>query len=109
LIVNAWSFHFSQKVCAICSLRAHCCTGKGGRTVGMNIHYDLVQAALIRQKTDAFKKDYHQHHSGVEGSLSALVRGHGLRVSRYLGQKKRSLQAIFTGCKSETYSTLVDR
>jgi transposase len=98
LIVNTWSFHFPKKVCAACSLRARCCTGQGGRTVGMNLHYDLVQTARIRQKTETFKKDYHQHRSGVEGSLSALVRGHGLRVSRYIGQKKRNVQAIFTGC-----------
>jgi hypothetical protein len=30
----------------------------------------------------------------VEGSLSALARGHGMRVSRYIGQKKRNWQAI---------------
>jgi transposase len=105
LIANTWSFHFPQKVCAACSLHSRCCTGKGGRTVGMNIHYDLVQAARFRQKTEAFKKDYHQHRSGVEGSLSALVRGHGMRVSRYIGQKKRNVQAIFTGCAANLKRT----
>ena len=64
----------------------------------MNIHYDLVQTARLRQKTETFKQDYHQHRSGVEGSLCALVRGHHMRASRYIGQKKRNLQAIFTGC-----------
>lgn len=66
--------------------------------MGVNIHYELVQTARARQKTEAFKKDYHPHRSGVEGSLSALVRGHGMRVSRYIGHKKRNLQAIFTDC-----------
>jgi hypothetical protein len=42
------------------------------------------------KKTEVFKKDYHQHRSGVEGSLSALVLGHGFCVSRYIGQKKRT-------------------
>ncbi len=105
LVVNTWSFHFPQKVCVVCPLHARCCTGKGGRTVGMNIHYDLVQTARARQKTDAFKKDYHQHRSGVEGSLSALVRGHGMRVSRYIGHKKRNVQAIFTGCAANLKRT----
>jgi transposase len=105
LVVNTWSFHFPQKICAACPLHARCCTGKSGRTVGMNIHYDLVQTARLRQKTEVFKKDYHQHRSGVEGSLSALVRGHGLRVSRYLGQKKRNLQAVFTGCAANLKRT----
>ena len=105
LTENTWSFHFPQKVCAACLLHARCCTGQGGRTVGMNIHYDLVQMARTRQKTEAFKKDYHQHRSGVEGSLSALVRGHGMRVSRYTGQKKRNLQAILTGCAANLKRT----
>jgi len=105
LIVNTWSFHFPPKVCAACPLRPRCCTGKGGRSVGMNIHYDLVQTARTRQKTETFKKDYHQHRSGVEGSLSALVRGHGMRVSRYIGQKKRNWQAIFTGCAANLKRT----
>lgn len=105
LIVNTLKFHFPQKICAVCPLRARCCTGQTGRTVGMNIHYDLVQTARTRQKTEAFKKDYHQHRSGVEGSLSALVRGHGMRVSRYIGQKKRNVQAIFTGCAANLKRT----
>jgi len=69
------------------------------------MHYDLVQAARARQKTEVFKKDYHQHRSGVEGSLSALVRGHGMRVSRYIGHKKRNVQAIFTGCAANLKRT----
>lgn len=104
-VVNTWNFHFPAKICAVCPLRSRCCTGKGGRSVGMNIHYDLVQAARLRQKTETFKKDYHQHRSGVEGSLSALVRGHGMRVSRYIGQKKRNLQTIFTGCAANLKRT----
>lgn len=105
LVVNTWNFHFPAKVCAACPLRTRCCTGKGGRSVGMNIHYDLVQAARIRQKSKDFKQDYHQHRSGVEGSLSALVRGHGMRVSRYIGHKKRNVQAIFTGCAADLKRT----
>jgi transposase len=95
---NSLSFRFPLKVCAACELRPRCCTGKGGRTIGISAYYELTEAARARQKTEAFKKDYQQHRSGIEGSLSALVRGHGMRVGRYIGQKKRNLQAIFTGC-----------
>ena len=56
LTEHTWSFHFPQKVCAVCPLHARCCTGHGGRTVDMNIHYDLTQTARTRQKTEAFKK-----------------------------------------------------
>ena len=71
----------------------------------MSIHYELMQQARTRQKTETFKQDYAQHRSGVEGSLSALVRGNGLRVGRYIGQKKRNLQSLFTGCAANLQRT----
>ena len=95
---NSLKFQFPARVCSGCKLRSLCCTGKDGRTIGVSAHYDLVQATRKRQTTEAFKKDYHKHRSGVEGSPSASVRGNGLRVGRYIGQKKRHLQAVFTGC-----------
>jgi transposase len=105
LTEHTWSFRFPQNVCAGCPLRPRCCTGRAGRTVGMNIHYDLVQTARTRQNTEVFKNNYHQHRSGVEGSLSALVRGQGMRLSRYIGHKKRNLQAILTGCAANLKRT----
>jgi transposase len=102
---NTLSFHFPKNVCASCVLRPRCCTGKGGRTIGISSHYEMVQAARSRQKTETFKKDYHKHRSGVEGSLSALVRGNGMRVGRYTGQRKRNLQAVFTGCAANLKHT----
>ena len=102
---NSLCFHFPQSTCAACELRARCCTGKGGRTIGMSAYYALTEAARERQQTAAFKKDYHQHRSGVEGSLSALVRGQGMRVARYIGSKKRHLQAVFSGCAANLQRT----
>jgi transposase len=102
---NSLQFRFPTVQCATCEFHARCCTGKGGRTIGISAYYELTEAAQARQKTDAFKKDYHQHRSGVEGTLSALVRGHGLRVARYIGQKKRNLQAVFTGCAANLKRT----
>lgn len=90
-------FRFPVAICAKCALRPRCCTGKGGRTLCVGLTYPLLQAARQRQTTEAFKKDYHQHRSGVEGCLSSLVRGHGLRVSRYISHRKRHLQALFSG------------
>lgn len=90
-------FHFAKKVCTACSLRPLCCTGKGGRTITAGRHDERLQAARARQKTEAFRETYRKHRGGVEGTLSAAVRGHGLRVGRYIGQAKRHLQAIFTG------------
>ena len=102
---NSLRFQFPKRVCTACELRPRCCTGKGGRTIGISAYYEQVQAARQRQETEAFKQDYHQHRSGVEGSLSALVRGQGMRVGRYIGQKKRHLQAVFTGCAANILRT----
>jgi hypothetical protein len=91
-------FQFRTQDCDACPLRSHCCAGKQGRTIRISDYYEVRQQAYQRQKTQTFKQDYAQHRSGVEGSLSALTRGNGMRVSRYIGQKKRNLQALFTGC-----------
>lgn len=90
-------FRFSDEVCLACPLRSRCCAGNGGRTLCVGLAYPLLQQARQRQKTEAFKQDYHKHRSGVEGCLSALARGNGLRVSRYIGHPKRHLQALFGG------------
>jgi len=90
-------FHFPDEVCAGCSLRERCCTGKGGRTICVGLTYPLLEEARKRQKTEAFKEEYHKHRSGVEGCLSSLTRGNGMRISRYTGNKKRHLQAVFSG------------
>jgi hypothetical protein len=105
LVGNSFRFQFPTKICQACPLRARCCTGKSGRTIGVSTNYALVQQARQRQKTDEFKQDYHKHRSGVEGSLSALVRGNGMRVGRYIGQRKRHLQAMFTGCAANLKHT----
>ena len=67
-----------------------------GRTLNVGPHHEILQAARARQQTEDFKTRYREHRSGVEGGLSALVRGHGMRVGRYIGRAKRYLQALFT-------------
>ena len=104
-IKDGWRFMFPKQTCAVCPIRSRCCAGKDGRTIRISIHYELMQQARTRQKTETFKQDYAQHRSGVEGSLSALVRGNGLRVGRYIGQKKRNLQSLFTGCAANLQRT----
>ena len=90
-------FRFDKTTCAACPLRARCCTGQGGRTVTIGPHHAALQAARARQQTDDFKKRYRQHRGGVEGCLSALVRGQGIRVNRYVGRAKNNLRALFVG------------
>jgi len=89
---------FPQKTCAACPLRSRCCTGKKeGRALSFGPHYHATQAARQRQQTDSFKTAYRAHRSGVEDCLSALVRGQGIRTTRYDGQAKNYLRALFVG------------
>ena len=104
-IEDGWRFMFPKQTCAACPVRSRCCAGQDGRTIRISLHYELMQQARTRQKTETFKQDYAQHRSGVEGSLSALVRGNGLRMGRYIGQKKRNLQSLFTGCAANLQRT----
>ena len=90
-------FVFPAETCTACKLKDRCCTGTGGRTICVGETYPFLQAARRREKTQEFKTDYHKHRSGVEGCVSALARGNGMRISRYIGNKKRHLQAIFCG------------
>jgi transposase len=90
-------FKFDQDVCAACPLRARCCMGLGGRTITLGPHHAALQAARARQQTEDFKERYRQHRGGVEGCLSSLVRGQGIRINRYIGRAKNNLRALFVG------------
>ena len=89
---------FRAKQCRTCPLHDRCCTGKKGtRTLRFGIHYPETMAARARQRTDAFKHNYRLHRSGIEGCLSSLVRGQGIRTNHYCGQTKNHLRALFIG------------
>jgi len=90
-------FVFDPERCGGCALRPRCCTGKGGRRLTTSPGHAALVAARERQTTEAFKTAYRAHRGGVEGCLSALVRGHGMRVNRYSGRAKTGLRAVFVG------------
>ena len=90
-------FVFEAERCGGCALRKRCCTGKGGRRLTISPGHAALVAARERQQTEAFKRAYRAHRGGVEGCLSALVRGHGIRVCRYIGRAKNELRALFVG------------
>jgi hypothetical protein len=71
------------------------CTDKpNGRHLGINAHHDLIQARRLETETEAFRQEMHIR-AGVEGTVSEMVRSHGLRRSRYRGTRKNQLQAFF--------------
>jgi hypothetical protein len=92
---GTWVFRFPKAMCLACPLHDRCCAGKGGRTVRFSAQYELLQAARERQQTEAFRDTYRQHRGGIEGCLSSMVRGQGVRVARYTRRAKRRLFALF--------------
>src|SRR5262249_4966299 len=96
--LNDYQATFAAKLCRACPLRARCCAGtKEGRSLRFGAYYPETVAARERQETAAFKEAYKQHRPEVEGCLSALVRGHGIRLCRYIGQAENHLRALFVG------------
>jgi transposase len=88
-------FQFDGDVCAECPLRSECTTAKNGRTITLHHHEEKVQEVRAYNKTEEFEERYRKRPK-VERKLSELLRTHGLRVGRYLGQKKTEMQALLT-------------
>jgi hypothetical protein len=92
------SFRFEWGVqCHDCPLRAQC-VGKNQqhRTLVVGEHHEYLQRRRQEQKTGVFQRRMHQRNA-IEGTISELVRGHGLRRARYRGLLKVRLQNYFIG------------
>jgi transposase len=88
-------FVFARSVCVDCPLFERCVKGKvTGRTVTLHYYEDVLRAARVRQETAEFKALYRERPK-VERKIAELV-GHGLRQARYIGRKKKRLQALWT-------------
>jgi transposase len=88
---------WSQTVCSTCPLLAQCVSdGQNHRTLVVGELHSLLQARRREMQTEAFKKEMHRR-NGIEGTLSELVRGYGLRQARYRGQAKVRLQNYLIG------------
>jgi hypothetical protein len=88
-------FAFDRSHCEACPLFADCVRSKKtGRTVTTHAHEALLQKARARQQMEGFNALYNPR-SAVERIISELVR-HGLRQTRYIGERKRRLQRLWT-------------
>ena len=89
-------FTFPRAVCENCSLFARCVRSKTrGRTVRTHAYEAYLQAQRQRQQSNEFKQLYRTR-SQVERKVAELSR-RGIRHTRYLGEKKRHLQRLWTG------------
>lgn len=89
-------FYFPRGVCEVCPLFARCVhSASAGRTLRTHYHEAYLRAARGRQKTDEFRALYPLR-SQVERKQAELAR-HGIRETRYVGQRRRQLQRLWTG------------
>ena len=86
-------FQFDGDVCAECPLRSECTSAKNGRTITLHYREEKLQEIRAYNETEEFDQRYRQRPK-IERKLSELLRLCGLRVGRYLGQKKTELQAL---------------
>lgn len=92
----SYRFEWSWK-CRDCGQRAACVSaGHPHRSLVVGEHHDLLQARRREMKTEAFVGKM-KRRAAVEGTISELVRAHGLRQARYRGLRKVALQNWLIG------------
>ena len=88
-------FYFPRKHCPICPLSAQCTRNPaGGRSITLNYHENLLQAARARQEDEDFQSKIGLR-PAIERKISEIMNT-GLRQARYIGLKKLRLQALWT-------------
>jgi hypothetical protein len=88
-------FAYPRALCETCALFQRCVRSKvTGRSVTTHAHEAYLQKARARQQTEEFQRLYPTR-SAVERKIAQLVT-HGIRDTRYVGQRKRQLQRLWT-------------
>jgi Transposase DDE domain len=92
-----YRFEWRQRRCQSCPLREQCVPpGQKHRSLIVGEHHEFLQQRRQEQGSEAFQQRMHQRNA-IEGTLSELTRGHGLRRSRYRGFGKVELQNLLIG------------
>jgi hypothetical protein len=85
------------EACASCPLKAQCVgSKKDHRTLEVGEHHAYLQERRREQKTEAFEQRMNQR-KAIEGTISELTRGYGMRRCRYRGLVKAALQNYLIG------------
>ena len=91
---------FAAWTCAACPLYDRCVLRHKQKPVGRTLKVLAYHAQVCEQRrkqTTAPFKAVYRRRSGVEATLSLLVRRHGVRRARYVGMAKTHLQHQFIG------------
>ncbi len=95
--------------CDRCPVQKQCTRSKSGRrTLVVGLRHDLVQRRREQMREAGFSKTMHPR-NGIEATHSELVRGHGLRRTKYRGLSRVSLSHYFMGaaCNVKRYLNLL--
>jgi len=99
-----WASH-----CDSCPVRKQCTRSKSGRRIlVVGLHHDLVEKRRKEMHEADYSKSMHPR-NGIEGTHSELVRGHGLRQTKYRGLSRVGLSHYFMGaaCNVKRYLNLL--
>ena len=91
-------FAWAQADCSACPQKDQCLSKKKRRTfrtLQVGAQHMLTQERRHLCKTPEYQLRMRRR-SGIAGTHSELMRGYGLRRSRYRGEKKTDLQMLFT-------------
>jgi transposase len=95
--------------CDRCPVQKQCTHSKSGRrTLVVGLRHDLVQKRREQMREAGFSKTMHPR-NGIEATHSELVRGHGLRRTKYRGRSRVSLSHYLMGaaCNVKRYLNLL--
>ncbi|NJL56887.1 IS1182 family transposase [bacterium] len=81
------------KQCQACPAFTQCTTEQRGRSLEISPHHALLTRQRQREHDPAFQRAYRAR-SGIEATISELVRAHGARRCRYRGLHKAQFQAF---------------
>jgi transposase len=95
--------------CDCCPVQKQCTRSKSGRRIlVVGLRHDLVQKRREQMREAEFSKSMHPR-NGIEGTHSELVRGHGMRRTKYRGLSRVGLSHYFMGaaCNLKRYLNLL--
>jgi transposase len=91
--------------CDSCPVQRQCTRSKSGRRMlVVGLRHDLVQKRREQMRAKNFSQSMHPR-NGIEGTHSELVRGHGLRRTKYRGLSRVALSNYFitAACNVKRY------
>jgi len=95
--------------CDSCPVQKQCTRSKSGRRIlVVGLRHDLVEKRRKEMREAEFSKNMHPR-NGIEGTHSELVRGYGLRRTKYRGLSRVSLSHYLMGaaCNVKRYLNLL--